>query len=309
MATIEGGVVGNPFAPSAVTKLKRKAASSKRFWPFLVPSGLTLATILFFPLGYAVYLSLIEYRTGKFVGLGNYVALLTEARVWESFTQTLMIVTCAVGVEFILGLSVAYGLYYLRFGRRWFNVLLFLPYVVTPAVAALFLRWMLIGQFGLISSILVGMGLDPPDFLGDPMWARISIILADAWQYTPFVILVLYAGLTTVDPSQVEAAQMDGAGPLRLLWHIMLPSIRPLILFVLAIRVMDCFRSFDMIYMLTAGGPGTATETITMYTYALAFRLFDMSKASALGILTLMAVLWLTFLMYAVIFRGRKDSF
>lgn len=308
MATIEDRAPSAFVRSVAVTRPPR-TATTKTFWPFLVPSALMLGTVLFFPLGYAVYLSLIEYRTGQFVGLGNYISLLSEARVWQSFFQTLMIVTCAVGIEFVIGLSVAYALYYLRYGRRWFNVLFFLPYVVTPAVGALFLRWMLIGQFGLVGSVMAEIGIEPPDFLGDPTWARISIILADAWQYTPFVILVMYAGLTTVDQSQIEAAQIDGAGPWRLLWNIMLPSIRPLILFVLAIRVMDCFRSFDMIYMLTAGGPGTATETITMYTYALAFRLFDMSKASALGILTLIAVLSITVLMYALMFRGRKDSF
>ena len=115
-------------------------------------------------------------------------------------------------------------------------------------------------------------------------------MLADSWQFTPFMILVLYAGLNTVDQSQIEAAQIDGAGIWTLLFRIMLPAIRPLIVFVLAIRLMDAFRFFDTIYVLTAGGPGTATETITLYTYALAFRLLQIGKASALGVLTLLFV-------------------
>ncbi len=172
----------------------------------------------------------------------------------------------------MLGLLIAYGLYRLTFGTRMLNLLLFLPNIVTPVVAALFLRWIFIGRWGLVSGVLIGLGIFPPDFLGNPAWARATVVLADAWQFTPFMILVLYAGLNTVDHSQIEAAQIDGAGPWTLLFRIMLPSIRPLIVFVLAIRLMDAFRFFDTIYVLTGGGPGTATETITLYTYALAFR-------------------------------------
>ena len=123
-------------------------------------------------------------------------------------------------------------------------------------VAALFLRWIFIGRWGLLSATLIGLGIFPPDFLGNPAWARVTVVLADSWQFTPFMILVLYAGLNTVDQSQIEAAQIDGAGVWMLLFRIMLPSIRPLIVFVLAIRLMDAFRFFDTIYVLTSGGPG-----------------------------------------------------
>ena len=178
----------------------------------------------------------------------------------------------------------------LTFGVRTLNLLMFLPNIVTPVVAALFLRWIFIGRWGLLSATLIGLGIFPPDFLGNPAWARVTVVLADSWQFTPFMILVLYAGLNTVDQSQIEAAQIDGAGIWMMLFRIMLPSIRPLIVFVLAIRLMDAFRFFDTIYVLTAGGPGTATETITLYTYALAFRLLQIGKASALGVLTLLFV-------------------
>ena len=122
-------------------------------------------------------------------------------------------------------------------------------------VAALFLRWIFVGRWGLLSGLLISFGIFPPDFLGDPAWARVTVVLADAWQFTPFMILVLYAGLNTVDQSQIEAAQIDGAGAWTLLFRIMLPSIRPLIVFVLAIRLMDAFRFFDTIYVLTGGRP------------------------------------------------------
>ncbi len=278
-----------------------------------MPSGVILAAVMLYPLGYAIYLSLFNYDIGggtrDYIGLGNYAALLTDARFWDTLNRTVLIVLAAVGLEFCLGLLIAYGLYRLTFGVRVFNLLLFLPNIVTPVVAALFLRWIFIGRWGLLSGALIALGFFPPDFLGNPNWARATVVLADAWQFTPFMILVLYAGLNTVDQSQIEAAQIDGAGVWTLLFRIMLPSLRPLIVFVLAIRLMDAFRFFDTIYVLTSGGPGTATETLTMYTYALAFRLLQVGKASALGVLTLLFVAGLTAVMIRVVYRRERGAF
>ena len=204
---------------------------------------------------------------------------------------------------------VAYGLYRLSFGVRTLNLLLFLPNIVTPVVAALFIRWIFVSRWGLLSGALIGLGIFPPDFLGNPGWARATVVFADSWQFTPFMILVLYAGLNTVDQSQMEAAQIDGAGVWTLLFRIMVPAIRPLIVFVLAIRLMDAFRFFDTIYVLTSGGPGTATETITLYTYALAFRLLQLGKASALGVLTLLFVAGMVALMIRLVYRRERGAF
>jgi multiple sugar transport system permease protein len=268
---------------------------------------------MLFPLGYALWLSLYNYDLGSgsraFIGLGNYTELLGDERFWNTIGRTMGIVLAAVGLEFCLGLLVAYGLYRLTFGVRVLNLLLFLPNIVTPVVAALFLRWIFMGRWGLLSGTMIGLGVFPPDFLGDPMWARVTVVLADSWQFTPFMILVLFAGLNTVDQSQIEAAQIDGAGVWTLLFRVMLPSIKPLIVFVLAIRLMDAFRFFDQIYVLTSGGPGSATETITLYTYALAFRLLQIGKASALGVLTLLFVAALVAVMIRVVYRREKGAF
>jgi multiple sugar transport system permease protein len=160
-----------------------------------------------------------------------------------------------------------------------------------------------------LDGILISLNIFPPDWLGSPGWARLTVVLADSWQFTPFMILVLYAGLNTVDHSQIESAQMDGAGNWTVLTRIMLPALRPLIVFVLAVRTMDAFRFFDTIYVLTAGGPGTATETITIYTYALAFRLLEVGKASALGVLTLLIVAALAALLIGVVYRRERGAF
>lgn len=280
---------------------------------FLVPSAIVLLFVMVFPLGYAIYLSLFNYDIGagifEFVGLGNYGALLAEQEFWDSLWRTVLIVASAVALEFVTGLLVAYGLYRLTFGVKTLNTLMFMPSIITPVVAALFLRWIFIGRWGLLSGLLISWGIFPPDFLGDPNWARVTVIVADAWQFTPFMILVLYAGLNTVDQSQIEAAQVDGAGPWMLLFRIMVPAIRPLILFVLVIRVMDAFRFFDQIYVLTAGGPGDATETVTIYTYQLAFRLLQIGKASALGVITLLITAAAITGIIATLYRRERGAF
>src|ERR1700676_5329626 len=295
----------------AITSSRRRSHAA--WWLFLTPSAAVLVCVMLFPLGYALWLSLLNYDLGSgskaFIGLGNYQELLTDARFWDTLLRTIGIVLAAVALEFCLGLVIAYGLYRLTFGVRVLNLLMFLPNIVTPVVAALFLRWIFIGRWGLLSGLLIGWGIFPPDFFGDPFWARVTVVLADAWQFTPFMILVLYAGLNTVDLSQIEAAQIDGAGVWMLLFRIMLPSIRPLIVFVLAIRLMDAFRFFDTIYVLTGGGPGTATETITLYTYALAFRLLQIGKACALGVLTLLFVATLVAVMIRLVYRREKGAF
>jgi multiple sugar transport system permease protein len=304
---------GVAYRADGAARRRRRFGPQASAWLFLLPSGITLAAVLLFPLSYAIYLSLFNYDLGAnietFIGLDNYTALLGEPRFWASLERTAAIVAASVALEFSLGLLIAYGLYRLTFGVRTLNLLIFMPNVITPVVAALFLRWIFIGRWGLLSGILISMGFFPPDFLGNPGWARAVVVLADSWQFTPFMVLVLYAGLNTVDLNQIESAQLDGAGAWTLLFRIMVPAIRPLILFVLAIRVMDAFRFFDQIYVLTAGGPGTATETITMYTYALAFRLLQVGKASALGVITLLITAGAILAIISTLYRRERGAF
>jgi multiple sugar transport system permease protein len=263
-------------------------------WLFLLPSFGLMTLVLLWPLAYAAYLSTFDYYLGsremRFVGLANYAQLLSEARLWHALWTTTVIAFGSVAVEFALGFVLALALYRLTFSVRVFMILLFLPHIITPVVAALFLKWILTANWGLIDATLLTFNVNPPDWLGDPIWAKICVVLADAWIFTPFVMLMLYAALQTLDQAQIEAAKIDGAGGWRIIRHIVLPSLVPVIVFTVSVRLMDVFRFFDTIYVLTGGGPGTATETITMYTYQLGFQLLQVGKASALGIITLIIV-------------------
>jgi len=263
-------------------------------WLFCLPSFGLLAIVLLWPLTYAIYLSFFNYYLGsdvrQFVGLGNYTALLADERLWSSIRTTLVIAFGSVAVEFAVGFALALGLYRIRVGSQVISTLLFLPHIVTPVVATLFLKWILASNWGLVDATLLSVGIEPPDWLGNPIWAKISVILADAWIFTPLVMMVLYAALQGLDNSLVEAAQIDGASNSRILRHVIVPALIPAIIFTISVRLMDVFRFFDTIYVLTGGGPGTATETITMYTYQLGFRMLEVGKASALGVITLIIV-------------------
>lgn len=286
---------------------------NRGLWLFAVPSLTLLAVVLIFPLGYAIYLSLFDYYLPNpdrtFIGLGNYTELLTEGRFWQSLYTTCVIVGWAVGTEFLLGFALALCLFRLTHGPKAFMVLNFLPHVITPVVAALFLRWMFVGRWGLLDATLNAFGIPTPDWLGDPLMAKVSVIAADVWKFTPFIMLVLYAGLQSMDRTLLEAGVIDGASGWQMIWHIIIPALRPVILFVLAIRLMDAFRFFDTIYVLTGGGPGTATETITMYTYQLGFRLLQIGKASALGVLTLLLVAGMIGVLIYLMYRREKGAF
>jgi multiple sugar transport system permease protein len=281
-------------------------------WLFLVPSFGLMTVVLLWPLAYAAYLSTFDYYLGsremRFVGLANYAQLLGEARLWQSLWTTIVIAFGSVGVEFLLGFTLAFALYRLTFSVRAFMILLFLPHIITPVVATLFLKWILTSNWGLIDATLLTFNINPPDWLGNPVWAKICVILADAWIFTPFVMLVLYAALQTLDQAQLEAASIDGADSWRLIRHIILPSLVPVIVFTVSVRLMDVFRFFDAIYVLTGGGPGTATETVTMYTYQLGFQLLQVGKASALGIITLIIVAAIIATFSRILHRGYGRS-
>ncbi len=282
-------------------------------WLFMLPSVAVMLLVLFYPFASAVYYSFFDYYLGSsethFVGLANYVGLLSEQRFWDDLLTTLIIVVASVSLQLVVGFAMALALYALTSGVKLISLLNFLPHVVTPVVAGIFLKWMFVGRWGLLDATLISMNVFPPDWLGDPVWAKISLILADTWKFMPFLMLVLYAGLQSLDTSLLEAGQIDGATAWQRLRFIILPTMKPLIVFVVAIRLMDAFRFFDLVYVLTNGGPGTATETITLYTYQLAFRMLEIGRASALGVITLAIVAGMIVTMIIVSQRRGREAF
>jgi multiple sugar transport system permease protein len=259
--------------------------------------AILLAVLIFGPLIYSVVLSLYKWQitdinSGKpFVGFANYVQLFTDSKVLNAVVNTLLYVVGSVGIELVLGFVIASALFELTKGRRLANALILLPMIIAPVITALIWRYMLDPQFGLVSQVLAVFGVKGGvAFFGSSTLALPSLMLVDIWQWTPFVVLILHAGMLGISEEQFEAARIDGAGRLRILRSIVIPGIAPQILLVLLFRTMDTYRIFDTVFVLTRGGPGISTETIGLYTYQTGFSFFNLGYAMALGVFILVTV-------------------
>jgi ABC-type sugar transport system permease subunit len=251
-------------------------ARERRFAAVLMaPALLAVLVVAVVPLASTLWESLhlhdlrMPWLGRPFVGLANYVTLARDARFWDALAHTAVFVLITVTLELALGLALALGLDAMRHGRSAARVVLLLPWAVPTVVAALVWRFMFEGRTGLASTILVQVRLldEPIAWLVGNVTAWIPLILADVWKTTPFVALLLLAGLQSIPRDVHEAARLDGAGPWRRFVSITLPLLAPALLVAGLFRMLDAFRVFDLVYVLTNGGPGTATESISLYTF------------------------------------------
>lgn len=264
----------------------------RHFKRFLVaPSILVLLLVAVFPLIYLIMVSfqgitMTENNTG-FVGLANYRYLLKDTRMWEALWHTVVFLIIALPIELMLGLFMAQLFLDKLPGRQIFIALLVLPVVISPIVAGATWSLMFDNRFGPINQIIGWvMGQDMPLLWTiKPNLVYPAILIAEIWQWTPFMFLLLLAALANVDKSQLEAAAIDGAGYWRTFFKIVLPSIWPVMAIALLIRVLDLFRLFEIVWALTKGGPGTMTETISIFTYNQGFRQFETSYTAAVALL------------------------
>lgn len=268
--------------------------SKRQYLWFAAPSFVIMIIVMLVPLGYALYNSFFSYTLGSeknFVGLGNYITVIQNPALMNSMMVSLVFTLVAVSAQFVIGLHLALLLDQVVRGSRILSTGLYMPYVITASATGVIFRWMLIPEWGIVNQLLDKVGITGPNWFDDPFWAMVAIILAEVWQNTPFVVIVLFAGLQSVNKEHVEAAQIDGAGPWRVFRHIKLPHLRHLILLVLMIRTMDAWRLFDRIHVMTQGGPGDATESMVLYNFRVSFRLLQVGQGLAIGFLTLIVLL------------------
>jgi multiple sugar transport system permease protein len=262
----------------------------RRFgYAMIAPAVLIILFIALFPLVWTLLVSVhnisILDEDTSFQGLMNYQRILSDGRFWEALWHTLLFTAIALPVELILGLLLAILFLEELPGRPIFVALLVLPTVISPIVAGAAWRLLLDNRFGPINQVISWFAGEQVTilWLNDPNFVYATILIAEVWQWTPFMFLLLFASLTNVDPSLGEAARIDGAGFWRTLWSITLPVIRPVIVIALLIRGLDLFRLFDVIWILTKGGPGTRTETISIYAYVQGFQQFETSYTGAMA--------------------------
>lgn len=225
------------------------------------------------------------------MGLGNYVDLFREPDFLHATYTSATFTVIAVSIQLVIGVIIALLLDQVGIGKKLYSVILFVPIIVTPSAAGLILKWMFIPNWGMVNYFLGLLGIPPPNWFDEPVFAFTAVVLSDIWQYTPFVIIIIFAGLQSIPRDCIEAAKIDGATNLKMLFGVILPLLRPLILFVVIMRTMDAWRIFDKIFVLTGGGPGIATETLTLYNYRVAFRLLRLGSGSSIGVWTLVCLL------------------
>lgn len=287
----------------------------KRRGPLLVvPAVLTLLLVNILPLLWSFGLSFFNYRANRqtaprFDGLDNYIDLLGDDRVWERFVTTGLIVVGSVGLQLLVGFGLAM-LFAKKFPlRRILLMLVLTPMMLSFVSVGIFFKLFYDPTLGILSWFVSLFSGEPFAILATPAGAIWGIVIADAWMWSPFVMLLVLAGLVSVPEYLYEAAQVDRASPWRRFRTITFPYVKGLILLALLFRTIETFKTFELVYLITAGGPGSATETIAVYAYRLGFQNFRTSEASALAYLILFVVIVLTSLyLYLVNQRNAEET-
>lgn len=275
---------------------------------------MTVAFTSIYPFSSAIWTSftnqrLIALAETSCVGLQNYRALLGDMNFVRSIVNTITFVLIAVTVEFVLGFALALLLHrhFLKRIRRVIRSLLLTPMFITPVAVGLMFRYMLNVEYGIIPHVFRALGLPLLDFFS-PSRALFTIVFIDVWQWTPFMLLLLSAGLESLPQDCYEAAKVDGAGPIYTFLHITLPLLRPNILVAILLRMLDAFRVFEYIYTITRGGPGLTTETLMYHIYQVGFRFFRMGEASAKAVVFAGMVLIIVVLVFHALKRAETMS-
>lgn len=300
-------------APAPVRSRRRLLGESglDTVLPYLLlaPTIVLVLAVLVYPMIDGLRTSTGFYRFGRRlrdVGWDNYLQALQDPAFRESVVTTVQFVALAVALETVLGLALALlCLREVRFVRAIRGTLI-LPMIVTPVVVGIIFRLIYASDVGLLATIAKAVGLDPPEILGRPNAAFLGLVVLDVWEWTPLLFLILLAGLQSLPTEPFEAARVDGAGAWRTFVDHTLPMLRPTILVAVSLRSIDALTTFDQVYVLTRGGPGTATQLISIYGYQTFFQFQQFGYAAALLIMVALVVIAAAGAAVALMRRGTR---
>jgi multiple sugar transport system permease protein len=263
----------------------------------IAPSVLIFCAVIVYPLVSAIYLSLFNIYTptlrGNFVGLQNYAELFAGPEFWRSLANTLVWTVCTLTLQVVFGVAAALMLHQAIVFRALARSLILFPYFVSTVVAVLVWRWLFNDLYGILNHMLIWAGLldMPLDWLGSMPNAMVSIVLVGAWKYFPFVVIAVLARLQTIPDQLYEAATIDGAGAWARFWDVTLPQLKDVLLVVVLLRAIWDFKEFDLIYLMTGGGPLIATQTLPLMVYKEAFGMDAMGRATAVAVAMMLVML------------------
>jgi len=280
---------------------------------FLMPAVLLILALSIFPLVFSLVLAFMSWDLSRleggvrFIGLKNFATLVSDPRFWNTARVTVFFVVGSVGLQYLLGLGLALLLNQEIYFRRFFRVAFLVPMMLTPAAVGYVGRMLFNESMGPINDIIQHLGGPLIPWLSNPRLALPSLILLDTWEWVPFMTIVLLAGLQSLPPEVFECARVDGANEWKIFSNITLPMLAPVSITVILIRALEAFKLFDIVMVMTGGGPGTATETVTMYAYIVGMKNGNLGYASAIAYsLLIMVVIFSTIFLNSL--RGRAAA-
>lgn len=271
----------------------------------MLPAVVFVAVMVIFPFGYALWLSLLDYKIGQaltFVGIGNYKALLADEQFWNGLRLTFILYAGALVLQLVLGVALGLLLHRLETLKGLIRTVMVSPFMLPPVVVGMMSIVVLDPSMGVANYLLKSAGLPTSLFLASTDFVIFTVIMIDTWQWAPFVALIILGGLQSLPTRVYEAAAIDGAVGWRQFVYITLPLLGPTILTAAVLRSVDLLRFFDVIYITTQGGPGYATSTLNIYAYRKGFEFSDIGYASALMI-TLSTIVFGAVLVFAQLRR------
>jgi multiple sugar transport system permease protein len=278
-------------------------SEAKVGYSLLSPSVLTIALVAFIPILTVFWLSLHRslpvYGIFEFKGFANYIQLLQDTRFLRSLANTAYITVVAVSLELILGLGIALLIHESFPGRGLARAAILVPWAIPTVVSAKMWEWILNPDFGVLNHVL----RTDAHWLGHPILAIHAVILVDVWKTTPFAALLLLAGLQVIPEDIYRASKVDGASALKRFFHITLPLLKPVILITVLFRTLDTFRMFDVVYVLTGGGPANTTETLSLYAYKLYFQTLDFGYGSMVAVIIFVCIMTLSLVYLRLLMR------
>jgi ABC-type sugar transport system permease subunit len=293
----------------SVSKKKKRFFNSQRQEALLAymlvgPAMLTIGVFALYPIINTLWLSLHElklnmpYLGQPFVGFQHYVTVSGDPRFWSSLWNTLYFTFFSVVLELILGFAIALLINRSFVGRGIVRASVLVPWAIPTVVSAMMWKFMFNDQLGVLNDIFVKIGILDHyiAFLGSRDTALWSVIVTDVWKTTPFMALLILAGLQVIPADIYEAAKVDGATPFQQLIRITMPLVKPAVMVALLFRTLDAFRVFDIVFVMTGGGPGNSTETLSMYAQTTLMRYLDFGKGSALSVITFICVMLISFI-------------
>lgn len=295
-------------AKKSVMQIVSHWIEKKLGYILLLPALFVIGSIAFFPIIQTFWISLhhlnIKFANNKtFIGLENYIELMKDERFLNSLSNTFLVTGISVFLELLIGLAFALVMHRTFYGRGIVRAAILVPWAIPTVVSALMWRYMYNDQLGVVNDILYRLGLIDSyvTWLGSPGLSMSAVIVAEVWKTAPFMALLILAGLQTIPGNLYEAAGIDGANAFNKFFFVTLPLLKPAILVALLFRTLDAFRIFDLVYVLTGGGPGNATEVISMYAYKTMNGYLDFGYGSAISVVIFVCVLLISFLFVKVL--------